>query len=220
MQFIRSITHLEPKNPNGRTIVYMHGYGGFIWQARRQLKVLKEDGYKIVALDFKLILRSHNPQDLIDLMDEVNALFVEEKLIDPNLIMVGISLGGLVGYNMIRRHAELTKLIVITGGNIALLPSDRSLNKKWKTTREQLTNKWERVNMATKVGLLKGKHIIMFLPLRDKLINPEEVVNEFDLHQDYNRVELIRTKGGHFRTIITQTILSPKKLLQLIDELE
>jgi len=198
----------------------MHGYGGYTWQAMRQLKILQREGYRIIALDFTYILRTHHPQTLIDLMDEVDTFMQQEKLITPDLIIVGISIGGLIGYNMLRRHEELTRLLVITGGNIALLPSKRSLEKRWKISREQLAEKWQEVNMYTPVGKLKNRHMIMMLSLRDKIIDPDEVTAEIDLQKPLNNIKLIRTKGGHYRTIITETVLRPKRVLQLIHELE
>lgn len=219
MQYIRSIKRVIPKVPTGKTILYMHGYGGFTWQAKRQLKVLQGAGYSIIALDFTYVLRAHNPQELIDLMDEVDAFMQNEKLIDKELLIVGISLGGLVGYNMIRRHQELTKLLVITGGNISLLPTNKSLKKKWKITREQLADKWQEVNMYTPAGKLQGKHIIMMLPVRDKVINPDEVLDELELQKRYNNIKLQLTKGGHYRTVITNTIIKPRIILKLLKDL-
>lgn len=198
----------------------MHGYGGFTWQATRQLKILSKAGYDLIALDFHYILRSHNPDDLIGLMDEVDDFFKAEKLIRRDLVIVGISLGGLVGYNLMRRHTELTKLIIITGGDISHLPSKKSLQKHWKMTQKQLADRWKSVNMYTPYGEIKNRHVIMMLPVRDKMIDPKEVIGELKLHQPLNDIKLITTKGGHFRTIITETVLFPERILPLIQDLE
>jgi len=198
----------------------MHGYGGYTWMASRQLNVLKNHGYKIIALDFILVLRKHDPQDLIDLMNEVDSFCLEEGLISPDILVVGISLGGLVGYNLMRRHEEVKRLLIITGGNIALLPTNRSLAKKWNITRQELEDKWQDVNMYSTPGSYQDRHIIMLLPKRDKLIDPNQVLDEIDLHRPYNNIKLIDTNGGHFRTIITETILRPNQPLKLIHELE
>ncbi len=220
MKHIRSITEILSTTPNGRTIVYMHGYGGYTWQAVRQLKVLKNAGYKIYALDFRKILNSHNPQELLELMDDVDEFLKNKGLINKELLLVGISIGGLVGYNMLRRHKELHKLLVITGGDVSLLPTKRSLKKNWKITRRELAEGWRPVNMYTPAGELKDKNIIMLLPSRDKIINPEEVAEEIKLQQNFNNVRLVRTSGGHYRTIITETILKPKGVLKYLHELE
>lgn len=47
MQFIRSLKIIEPERPNGKTIVYMLGYGGRIWQAKRHLNLLQKEGYRL-----------------------------------------------------------------------------------------------------------------------------------------------------------------------------
>ena len=220
MRFIRSIRRIKPLNPNGRIIVYMHGYGGYSWMAARQLSVLERAGYEILALDFVDILRAHDPQDLVSLMDEVAQLFQDEGLIHPGTLIVGISLGGLVGYNLLRRYPELDKLLVITGGDISRLPWKRTLRKRWKLTRSELARRWEGVNMYTPVGQIRDKRMIMFLPLRDKLIDPEEVTAEIAKQGQLNDIKLIRTPGGHFQTIISQTVISPAKILPLLRELE
>ncbi len=220
MKHIRTVTEILPQKPNGRIVVYMHGYGGYTWQASRQLKVLKNAGYKVYALDFKKILNSHNPKELLELMDEVDGFLEERRLINKDLLLVGISIGGLAGYNMIRRHQELNKLLVITGGNVALLPTRKSLKNEWNMTREELAESWQPVNMYTPPGDMNNKCMIMMLPLRDKVINPEEVVNEVKLQQHFNNITLVRTKGGHFRTIITETIFRPGGILKYLHELE
>lgn len=219
MKFIRSVHKFEPKTPNGKTILYMHGHGGHIWQAKRQIKILQQEGYMVIALDFTFTILSTNPQDLVELIDEVDEFIQREKLIYSELLVVGISLGGLIGYNMLRRHAELRRLVVITGGNIALLPSNRSLKKKWKLTREQLQEKWKDVNIFYPVGLVRDKHVVMLLPVSDKVIDANEVVNEILLHTPYNKIQLVRTKGGHFRTIISETVLRPRGILKYLYEL-
>jgi pimeloyl-ACP methyl ester carboxylesterase len=220
MKFIGKVVEIIPEKPNGRTILYMHGYGGHVWQAKRHLDLLKNQGYRIIALDFSYRLSSYNPQDLLDLMDEVDNLMKAEKLLNKNTIIVGISLGGLAGLNMVRRHSELNKLLCITGGDISRLPSKESLAKKWQLTRDEIGEKWSSVNMYTKAGLIKDKHIIMMLPVRDKVIDPDEVRDEIALQQKYNEIVLVHTRGGHFRTIITETVLFPRRSLKLIKQLE
>ncbi len=220
MQLIRSVTKIYPKRPNGKTILYMHGHGGRTWQAKRQLKVLQTAGYSVIALDFNFTITSPDPQHLISLVDEVDNFISQHELLKDGLIIVGISLGGLIGYNMVRRHNQLKRLLVITGGNIALLTSNRSLQKKWLLTRNQLQQTWQNVNIFYPVGSLTNKRVIMLLPIRDKVINPNEVSAEISLHEPYNTIRLVRTKGGHFRTIITQTVIRPRGILFHLHELE
>ena len=78
MKFIGKLIEIVPENPNGLDLIYMHGYGGHIWQAKRHLKVLQKAGYRILAMDFSYRLGTYNPQHLLDLMDEVDEL-VQKK---------------------------------------------------------------------------------------------------------------------------------------------
>ncbi len=173
----------------------------------------------MVVLDFVLVFQRHNPQDLVDLMDEVDTLVEKEGLLHEDLLIVGVSLGGLVGYNLLRRHAELKKLLVITGGDISHVPIQMLLKKKWGLTREELAQKWKGVNMYAPPGTLKDKHVVMLLPKRDRVIDPNEVAGEIALQQQYNDITLVHTNGGHWRTIITHTIIAPRRPLRHIQRL-
>ena len=219
MKFIRKIIEIAPKTSNGFNLLYMHGYGGYLWQAKRHLSVLKKAGYRIFALDFSYRLSTHNPQDLIDLMDEVDELLISKGLVKENTLIIGISLGGLVGLNLLRRHNELNKLLAITGGDITHLPSKRSLRKNWGLTRKELSDRWADVNMYNKPGVFQNKHMIMMLPVRDKVIDPDEVKREVESQKKLNDIHLINTRGGHFRTIITETIFFPKRNLKLFERI-
>lgn len=220
MRFIRSTKTITPIQPNGKFIVYMLGYGGRMWQAKRHFDLLRDQGYTIVAMDFVDILKSGNPGDLVALMDEADDLLQSGGLIGPDTIMVGVSLGGLVGFNMTKRHPVLNKLLVITGGDMTHIPTQRALKNLWKLTQPELAALWQNVNIYSPIGAVQGRHIRMVLPKRDKIIDPDEVVREFDRHAGLNDFQLIRTNGGHFRTIITETILRPRSSLALIRELE
>ena len=223
MNFIRSLKVITPDKPNGKTIVYMMGYGGYLWQSKRQIELFKKSGYKIIAMDFVDVLKRKNPDDLLSLMDNVTKVLAKQKVVSSGTIIFGVSLGGLVGYNMMKRYNELNKLIVITGGDMthipAKVPVKRSLVKHWGLTREQLSERWKDVNIYSEVGTIRGKHIIMVLPNRDKVINPKEVSDELARHTQYNKINLIRSSGGHFRTIITETILKPKNGLALVKQI-
>lgn len=220
MQFIRSVRKVSPEKPNGKTILYMLGYGGYAWQAKRQVKLLQNEGYYLVVLDFRDVLKRHDPKDLIRLMNEVSSLVSGEGLLNKNTIILGVSLGGLVGYNLIRRYKVLDKLLVITGGDMTHVPLAYSLKKHWKLDRQALAERWQEVNIYTPIGKLRDKHVIMLLPKRDRLINPNEVRDEILLQSKHNDFTIIRTNGGHFRTIISQTILRPQCALPLIRQLE
>jgi pimeloyl-ACP methyl ester carboxylesterase len=219
VKFIRSIRKIEPARHNGKTIVYMLGYGGRIWQAKRHLNLLKSRGYKLLAMDFVDVLRQRNAQDLVGLMDEVSGLLEKEGLVSRQTILVGVSLGGLVGYNLIRKYPQLDKLLVITGGDMTHIPTARSLKKHWRLSRAELAARWKDVNIYTPVGNMRNRHVVMLLPKRDMMIDPDEVAREIAKHTHLNDFTIVPTNGGHFRTIITETIISPRKSLPYIERL-
>jgi len=217
MKIVRNIQEIKPERPNGLIIVYLLGYGGSIWHSRRHLNLLKNEGYTLLAMDFRDVLKNRDPQDLLTVMDEVDEVLQEHRLIAPNTLIVGVSMGGLIGFNMLKRHKALNKLLIITGGNMALIP--KSYKQKWPVSYTELEKIWEGVNIYTPLGTVKDKFITMVLPSRDKMIDPNQVADELDRLAVYNSVKVIRPKGGHFRTIITETMLRPKKSLHLITEL-
>jgi pimeloyl-ACP methyl ester carboxylesterase len=217
MKIIRNIQEIKPKHSNGLNIVYLLGYGGSIWHSKRHLRMLKNEGYTLLAMDFRDVLKNRDPQDLISVMDEVDKVLQSQGLVAPNTIILGVSMGGLIGFNMLRRHKELNKLLIITGGNMALIP--KSYKQKWPISYAELEKIWEKVNIYTPPGTVKDKRITMVLPSRDKMIDPNEVTDELKRLALYNSVKVVRPKGGHFRTIITETILRPKKSLPLVTEL-
>lgn len=217
MKIIKNILKIIPANPNGLNMVYLLGYGGSIWHSKRHLQLLKNEGYTILAMDFRDVLKSRNPEDLIIVMDEVDEILQKERLIDKKTIIVGVSMGGLVGFNMLRRHSELDKLVIFTGGNMALIP--RYYKQKWPMSYDDLERYWDKVNIYSPEGSVRNKSITMVLPSRDKVIDPDEVADELKRLAKYNNVKVIRPKGGHFRTIITETMVRPKKSLHLINEM-
>lgn len=214
---IRNYQELVPAETNGLNLVYMLGYGGHIWHSKRHLKLLLKKGFTIYALDFRDVLRRRNPQDLLTLMDEVDELLQKKHLINKMTLMLGVSMGGLVGFNMLKRHEELKTLLVITGGNMALIP--KYYRQKWPVSYDELAELWAPVNIYTKPGEVKNKYIAMALPSRDQVINPVEVADELKMLSAHNTVRILRPKGGHFRTIVTQTMLRPQKSLPIIQEM-
>ena len=217
MPVIRKFLKIDPNKSNGLNIVYLLGYGGRLWHSKRHIKLLQDAGYTIYAMDFHDVLKNRDPQDLITVMDEVEAKLKECNLISKRTIIVGVSMGGLIGFNMLKRHDELKNLLVITGGNMALIP--KSYRQRWPISYEELANIWSEVNIYTKAGVVNGKYITMILPSRDRMIDPEEVTEELEMLSKHNKVLVIRPKAGHFRTIITETILRPRKSFVIIRDM-
>lgn len=110
---------------------------------------------------------------------------------------------------MLKRHERLDQLMVITGGNMALIP--KSYSQTWPVSSPELVSLWQGVNIYSPVGSVKGKHMTMILPSRDKMFDPKDVALELQKHSKYNSMITVRPKGGHYRTIITETILQPRK---------
>ena len=90
VKIIKRILKITPNTPNGFNMVYLLGYGGSIWHSKRHLRLLKNEGYTVLAMDFRDVLKNRNPQDLITVMDEVDKVLQNEQLIGKKTIIVGV----------------------------------------------------------------------------------------------------------------------------------
>lgn len=217
MKHIRSIKRLIPAKPNGVRVVFMHGYGCRLWQAVRLLSMLQKEGYEVLAIDLKKIFENTEPEALGQMMDETEP-YVADFLADTKeFIFVGVSIGALTLYNLMKRNPNYKNLLAITGGDIRHLPERAFLRKKWShVPKDEIDKHWEHLNMYDTMLQLKDKKMYMLLPKRDKVIDPEVVV---ELSKDLatrNQIELVITNGGHYHTGLAYTVFQPKQVLKIM----
>ena len=80
-------------------MVYLLGYYGAIWHSARHIRQLLREGYEVLAMDFRDVLKRRDPQDLITTMDEVENASINRKLMKINTFIVGVSMGGFICSN-------------------------------------------------------------------------------------------------------------------------
>lgn len=80
-------------------------------------------------------------------MDEVDTELKNRDLINNDVLIVVVSMGGLIGFNMLKRNRELERI-------------------------------WHKVNIYSPLGSVHNKQIPIILPMRDRMINPEDVAKE------------------------------------------
>lgn len=177
----------------------------------------------MLALDFhKSVLKSGDLRFLPELVDEVVG-FAEGKAraTKQPVLLVGISLGSLLALNILRRSELFHAGVLITGGDIAKI-AQKLYPQQYPQSYATLAKAWQDVNMYTPPAQLKGKHILFVLHLSDKMIDPKDAYQEIERQQKAgNDMQLVeRTKYDHIGTIITETVLLPKRTLGYIQQIQ
>jgi len=224
MSLIQNTKRFTSKRKNAKELILLCGFGGAIWQTRRLIFVLNHAGYNVTALDFpKKILSAGDPTLLPQLVDEVVA-FVENEARKrkEKILLVGISLGSLLSLNIFRRSKLFDVAIMLTGGNIVTVAQNIYGSRIWPQSHEELSKLWKDVNIFTDPKILKGKRALFVLPKKDKLIDTTEVLAEIlRQNQAGNSIQLIeRGLFSHVGTIIEETIIFPKRVLDYIEKTE
>ncbi len=224
MSLIRTTKIFPAKSPNPKHAFLLCGFGGSIWQLRRLVAVLNRDGYTVTAMDFpQMVLSTGDPELLPRLISEVVRVTEAraEELKQP-ILLVGVSLGALISLNILRRSAHYHKAVLITGGDIVKVAQRLYGSQVWPQSYQALAAQWKDINMYSNLSSLKGKQAIMILPVRDKLIDPDDVRQEIAIQQAAgNDLQLIeRRTFGHVGTIIEEAILLPHRTRRYIADLD
>jgi len=212
---IRNSKDYPSKRPSDKHAFVLCGFGGSIWQLKRLISVLNRDGYNVRALDFSEdVLSKGDPELLPALTHEVVTLAeARQRELNRPVLLVGVSLGALMSVNVLRRSKLYDTAVLITGGDIVKVAQRLYGPKVWPQAYDELASIWQDVNMYTEPALLRGKHALMVLPTRDKLIDPEDVRAEVEKQQAAgNDLQLLeRGNFGHLGTIVEEAVLFPKR---------
>lgn len=224
MSLIQNSKRFSSKKLHAQKVILLCGFGGAIWQTRRLTSVLNKAGYDVTALDFsKEVLSKGNPALLPKLVNEVVA-FVEDEArkTDQEILLIGISLGSLLSLNILRRSKLFSTAIMLTGGNIVTVAHNIYGHTVWPQSAEELSELWKSVNIFTGPEHLSGKKALFVLPTKDKLIDTSEVLAEVRRQtQAGNSLKLIqRGSFGHIGTIIEETVLHPRRILDYIKQVK
>lgn len=212
------------KREASKEVILLCGIGGAVWQTKRLISVLTKAGYNVTALDFsKRVFSEGDPKLFPALVDEVVA-FVENEVKGrkERTLLVGISLGSLLSLNIFRRSRSFDTAIMFTGGNIVTVAHNLYGTKVWPQSHEELSELWKDINIFTDPSILKGKRALFVLPQKDKLIDTSEVMTEIAAQNKAgNSIQLVeRGTFSHVGTIIEETIIFPKRVLDYIKRVE
>ena len=220
---IRNQKFFSCGKPDAVQVILMCWFGGKVWQLRRLVRVLNRAGYDVTAMDFpKTILSAGDIQLLPSLASEVTeraeAIAKESK---TEVLLIGISIGGLMALNVLRRSKLFTKGILITGGDVAKA-AKRFYKKAWPQDYEELAEQWQSVNMYSDPKGLRGKTTLFVMHPSSKLIDARDVYHEVERQQKAgNRIMLVkRHRFDHIGTILEEATLQPQRVLDYIAQVE
>lgn len=186
---------------------------------RRMVKVLNKAGYDVTALDFpKKVLSTGDATLLPALADEVTEFARGLVSVGRTPLLIGVSIGGLMALNIVRRVPEYKSAILITGGDIAK-SAPKFYKRAWRQSYEELSEAWKDVNMYTDPETVHGKNILFVMHRSSMLIDSNDVRQEIKRqHKAGNSVVVVeRKRFGHIGTIFEETALYPTRLLEYID---
>ena len=215
MSLIKTIKEYPAKKSSNKHAFVLCGFGGSIWQLKRLITVLSRQGYHVTALDFSESVLSKGDATLLPKLvdDTVTLLEAKRQAIGKPVLLVGISLGALLSLNILRRSKLFDRAVMITGGDIVKVAQRIYGPSVWPQSYDELARQWQQVNMYTNPSLLQGKSMLMVLPKRDKLIDPQDVYAEVKMQRAAgNNVQLTeRRLFGHVGTIIEEAVLLPHR---------
>jgi pimeloyl-ACP methyl ester carboxylesterase len=181
--------------------------------------ILRKSSYEVLAIDFKKILADARPEALGEMMDEADELVAGFITSGDRFIFVGVSIGALTSYNLMKRHPEYKNILIITAGDVRHLTERVFIRKKWRDVpKSEIDSHWKDINIYDTKKQLTDRNMYTLLPKRDKIINPEIVMSLREELKTRNKTHIVRTNGGHYRTGIAYTVLRPNKILKIMHD--
>jgi pimeloyl-ACP methyl ester carboxylesterase len=122
----RTRLHLVAAGPaSGRPVLLLHGFPEFWWCWRRQMPVLADAGFRVVALDMRGYGQSDAPADVSSyqldrLVDDI--IGVADALGWRSFDLVGHDWGGIVAWAVAARHpGRISKLVVLDAPHLDVM---------------------------------------------------------------------------------------------------
>jgi len=101
---------------DGPLVLLLHGFPGFWWTWRHQLRSLAAAGYRAVAMDLRGYGGSdHTPHGYDPLTLAADVAGVVRSLGEPSAVVVGQGWGGLVAWTAAARHPDVVRGLVAVG---------------------------------------------------------------------------------------------------------
>lgn len=113
--------YIESGNPDGEIVIFLHGAGLASWSWQDVTHYLTD--YRCIAVDLPGHGNSNQVQaSSLAEMTDITANFIKRLTSPSNVHLVGISLGGIITTEIIRRYPHLIYRAVVSGVNAIPLP--------------------------------------------------------------------------------------------------
>src|SRR3984957_2226432 len=215
MAYITSIKDFSSNRPHSKQILLICGFIGKIWQMKRLINLLNKNGYNVRAIDYTTdVLTKGNPQMFLDLVNEVHHEAIRlKKEVHQQILLIGMSMGALISYYIIRHDERFPKAMMITRGDMAKAVRRSQGRKTWPQNYKELANFWKAINLYSDPKKHKKFSGVMVLPIAGKLIDPDDVRNEIKIQNKAgNHVHLIERRFfGHIETYSLKQSFSRKE---------
>ncbi len=220
MKYVTTVKDYGFDKPNPKYVLVICGHGGKVWQTKRLIRTLMRDGYAVKVVDHTAeTLSTGDPSMLPGLIDEVYNLAVAyQEGVNQPVLVIGFSLGGLIALNIVRRDTRFNRAVFITGGDIVKAVLRLSTKEQWPQSYDELAEIWKPVNMYSNPGSLDHASMVMVFPLKDQLVDVEDVREEAKKHKKFILIE--PKHFAHAGTVVDETILRPKRVLKYIRMLD
>lgn len=142
----------EAGDPAGNPVMFLHpgSFTGRLWRPIAE----KLDDTRSLLPDLPGHGESHHHAlvSLEQAADDIAALIVE-KCGDRAVDIVGLSLGGYVGFILMARHPHLVRRTMLSGIQIGSIPNPRAMIVMMTLMSPLFTLKWFRQKMAKSMGI-------------------------------------------------------------------
>lgn len=188
------IEYVELGKQNSKTIVFAHGLGGHVEQWKEQLDYFSTN-YHVVSFSLQGHGGSSKPEEYHHYTIEqyaktITSLF--EKLCISSCIWVGNSMGGVLGYELLKRSPEKIEMLFTNGTTPKLIMPRTAV--RFITIIDHLLLKMMKINgyvrFATKhTSKSKSVQEKLFQIMRQTL--PQAIIASHKILANYNYIETI-----------------------------
>jgi len=187
------------------------GYGGTIAGYQEPIKALNDAGYSVVAYDHsKNVMKNGRSEDLLKLIDDIQADFSIKSNGYKEIIFAGASMGAGIAFSIQRRTPQAMFGIYATAGvpvarNVFVSPLFIRIKKTYIKngyTPESLQRAWQAVEALPDEPPTFPTPVVMMLGKRDKIVNYTSALKTLHTWQKAGiPIRILTRNPGHLSTV-------------------
>lgn len=222
-----TIEYVDVGQENSRVIVFAHGLGSHLKQWTDQIHHFKKE-YRVIAFS----LQGHGGSSATEDASIEGYAEIVDKLLEiinvKSCVWIGNSLGGVIGFELLKCHPERIEQLIINGTAPKLTYSNWAL--KLILWADHLLIKWlgyERYVMIASNASLKNKEKRLFLKELFLAAQPSTIIRSHQILGNYDYLEVLHSASINIVLImapndkdINKNIQPYKKALEARDHIE